>query len=804
MSAYDEMVDGRGGVRPHWRSVLGVLTALSPAEMQDRAVRLERTAEEEGAAPTWRCDPVPLPIEPLEWAALEAGLEQRARLLEALLADVYGPQAMVRAGVLPPTLVYANPGFLRACRTQPGLPGRMLQSYAADLVRGPDGAWRVLADRVQAAPGIGYARDSRRLLARVLPELFRPIQVRQLRPFFDAWQDALLEQAAPQSARQPVVALLTRGVTDPQWPEHLTLSRDLNAALVQPRDLTIRGGALLLKTLRGLQPVDVLLSRVPGDGLDPLEGSGTMGGVTGLLDAARAGAVRVLNHPGAAMIEAPAMAAVLPALCRRLLGESLRLATTPTLWMADESARRQVASEFRRWTVRSALSPERPPRALADMTSPDRLQLAQAMEERPWAFAASADAEPSVAPSDGGGGGMLLAPRPVVLRLFMMHDGAGWRMMQGGLARVLAPHEHVTSAMQPGAVFKDVWVLNQDTRDIRGPDPVRVPAIAIRRNSADLPSRVADDFYWLGRYVERLEMQARLGRAGLLRRARGAPLPREVAEMDIVQQCLDAVGVCSEDAGTIDAVVREALRPGGVLSSGLDRAARLTDALRDRFTIETYAAFAHALRQAQQDLQQGPDAGIDALVHAMMGVMRLAATIAGVAAEGMVRSGGWLFLDLGRRVERAHASSNVLATVLDQPPTRMEGTLRMVLELFDSAITYRGRYLSVLQPAPVLDLVLTDRGNPRALAFQFDQMGRLLQDAGGGAELVQYAHRLARTADGIVDAIAAATDPALATSRLPGAFKLLTEQTEAVSDQVTRRFFALLPAPQLVGMDLAG
>ena len=802
MSAYDEMVDGRGGVRPHWRSILGVLTGLPPGEMDHRATRLERTAEEEGAAPTWRCDPVPLPIPAEEWAELETGLIQRARLMESLLEDVYGPQAMIAAGVLPPTLVFANPGFLRACRTTPGLPGRMLQSYAADLQRGPDGRWRVLADRVQAAPGIGYARDSRRLLARVMPELFRPAQVRQLRPFFDAWQDALLEQAAPQAGRQPVVALLTRGVTDPQWPEHLTLSRDLNAALVQPRDLTMRDGRVFLKTLRGLGPVDVLLSRVPGASLDPLEGTGAVVGVAGLLHATRLGTVRLLNHPGAAMVEAPALAAALPALCRHLLGESLRLPTTPTLWMGDAASRKQVAHEFARWTVRSALDPVRSPRRLSDMTVPDRLQLQQAMEQRPWAFAAALDAEPSVAPAAGGADAML-APAPVVLRLFLMHDGAGWRVMQGGLARLLAPNEHVTSGLRQGAVFKDVWVLNQDTRDIHGPDPIRVPTIAIRRGNADLPSRVADDFFWLGRYIERLELQARLGRAGLLRRARGAPLPREVTELEALQACLQAIGVESEEARSVDAVIREAIGPGGVIANGLDRAMWLTDSLRDRFTIETYAAFAHALRQAQSDVRQASGTGLDDLVHAMMGVMRLAATIAGVAAEGMVRTGGWLFLDLGRRIERAHASAHVLATVLRQPPVRMEGTLRMVLELFDSAITYRGRYLSVIQPAPVLDLVMADRGNPRALAFQFDQIARLLRDCGADTTLIDHAHSLSVATDAMVEAVVDTSDPAQCASSLPDGLESLGESTAALSDQITRQFFALLPLPRLVGMDLA-
>ena len=270
LTALDEMVNGHGGVRPQWRSILGVLAGFDPGQLADRAHRLHRAAGEDGPS-AWRCDPVPLPIPAGEFAQLETGLRQRAALLEAVLADIYGPQTLLSSGALPSALVHANPGFLRACRTTPATPQRFLQAYAADLVRGPDGQWRVLADRTGGALGIGYARESRRLLARVLPELFRPTQVRQLRPFFEAWQDALARAAGSDDGRMPYVALLTPGVGDPHWPEHLALSRDLGCALVQARDLTVRSGLVFLKTLRGLQQVDVLLRRVPGGTLDGLE-----------------------------------------------------------------------------------------------------------------------------------------------------------------------------------------------------------------------------------------------------------------------------------------------------------------------------------------------------------------------------------------------------------------------------------------------------------------------------------------------------------------------------------------------------
>ncbi len=807
MAVLDEMVDGRGGVRPHWRGVLGVLSSLDPAQLADRAVRLARAAEEEGAAPSWRLDPVPFPIPPNEFAAIEDGLCQRARLLEAVLADLYGPQALLASGAVPPALVFANPAFLRACRGSPAPQGPFLHAYAADLARGADGQWRVLADRTGGVLGIGYAREGRRLLARVMPELFRTTQVRQLRPFFESWQDTLLHAAPPAGGPVPFTALLTPGVTDPHWPEHLALSRDLNCALVEARDLTVRGGVLNLRTLLGLQQVDVLLRRLPGDAIDPLELHVPGAGVAGLLDAARAGSVRILNHPGAALVEAPALAAMLPALSRRLLREPLRLATVPTVWLGDDGAQHMICQAFLKWSIRPALDPRRPPVPLASLSTAERHALNDAITAQPWNYAACTHVTPSVAPClkpDGLG----LAPRPVTMRLFLVHDGRRWRMMPGGLARVLAEGEHVTETLPVGALFKDVWVASQDRAEIRGPEPVRQPLVAIRRSVGNLPSRVADDFFWLGRYVERLDMHARLGRAGLRRSARGAPLPREIAETALLMACLAQVGmVDDEDGSPLPLAVQLALRPDGASGAVLHYAAGLTEALRDRMTPATHAALAHAHRAAQADLDDavrlrpGPGVSaprVDGLMHAMTGLQGLATTLAGVSSEGMVRGGGLLFLDLGRRIERAYLSTQMLATVLAQPASRMMGTLQVLLELCDSAITYQNRYMSAVQPAPVLDLVLADPDNPRALAFQFDQAARLLAQA-GCPNLAGEAQALLRRTGQIVDGVLHAADPAASAAALPETLLALGAGTTALSAGITRRFFALLPPLQSVG-----
>jgi uncharacterized circularly permuted ATP-grasp superfamily protein/uncharacterized alpha-E superfamily protein len=822
----DEMVDGQGSLRPHWRGLLGVFSGLGDGGLGERARRLDRAFADEGITSilpgsgdhAWRCDPVPLPIGASEFAELEAGLAQRARLMQAILADIYGRQSLLSDGVLPPALVFANPAYLRPCAMTigPGPRPPLMDFYAADLIRGPDGAWRVLADRTAGSAGIAHARENRRMLARVMPEAFRGEQVRQLRPFFDIWQDSLHRMAAvdtsddPAARRTPSVALLTPGTGSPHWFEHMFLSRELSCALVEGADLTVRGGAVYLKTLKGLQPVDVLLRRLDGRMIDPVElEAGSLLGVPGLMDAARTGAVRITNDPGAGAAEAPALAAWLPTLCLQLLGERLMLGSVPTMWLGDERARRMVREQPENWLIRPAGDGRAPAILLSGLAEDQRAGLLARVEAQPWAFAASAAIAPSVAPTFGGhdgGGGMV--PRQVMLRLFLTFDGTEWRAMQGGLARVLQDSDRLAGTLPGSGLSKDVWVLNDDRSDIVGPPAVPQGPLAIRRTTGDLPSRVADDLFWLGRYVERLETAARLVRAALNRLTRGAPLPRELTELQTLAACLLHAGliegevpnVFASTTGLVDSLLGS-VRDNGSIARLFNHVARLIEVVRDRLTGDMYSAFTHSLRQAHADSVRARRS-LDQLSHAMVGILRFSGSVAGVAAENMVRGGGWLFLELGRRVERAQSIAGEVAIALDQPPSRIEAGLRLVLELCDSVLTYRSRYLTVMQAAPVLDLVLADPGNPRGLAFQLEGIWHLLNDVAGHAEgtLPNAVAGLLVESGVLVQQLIAAEDQALEASEMPPRLRELETGIATLSDRVTRRYFALLPAAQAVGV----
>jgi len=805
----DEMVDGAGRLRPHWRGVLSAFTSLGASGLAERGRRLDRAFQEEGiasvlpgaAARARRCDPLPLLLPAAEFAALEAGLAQRARLLGLLLEDIYGPQEVATEGLLPPALVFANPGFLRPCQFARHSP--LLHSYAADLIRRPDGAWCVLADHTAATGGAGYALENRRLLSRLLPEAFGLVQLRALRPFFDVWADAL-RRLAPAGRPAPTVALLTPGTTAPRWFEHMILARELSCALVEGGDLTVRGGAVFLKTLKGLQQVDVLLRRLDGRMIDPLElEAGSLLGVPGLIDALRQGSVRIANDPGSGMAEAPALAAFLPSLCRRLLGEELALPGLATLWLGEAAGRAALAADPAGFRVMPAMDSTAAPVSLAHLPAAACAELMARIEARPWEWAAGRLQPPSAAPCLDG---ERLSPRPVVLRLFLVHDGRAWRAMPGGLARVIDEAEWLTGRAPAERVSKDVWVLSEDEGDVLGPPALSMPALQLRRTAGDLPSRVADNLFWLGRYVERLDRAARLGRAALQRLLRAATLlPHETMELQVLAACLVEAGFVPPERGSVSGLGDALLgmvREGGTVARLFAKVARLTDSVRDRLTTEMYATFTATLRTARGDAASAGHS-LDALAQGMASITRFTAAVAGVAAENMVRGGGWMFLELGRRLERAWAVAGEVAIALDQPPPRIEAGLRLLLELCDSAITYRSRYYDVLQAAPVLDLVLADQGNPRGLGFQLAQMHTLLDDldgAGGPREaLAGAAAGLLSEAEMVVDTVLAAPDQAVAAAGALVRLQAIEAGVAALSDRITRHYFALLPGVQTLG-----
>jgi uncharacterized circularly permuted ATP-grasp superfamily protein/uncharacterized alpha-E superfamily protein len=816
----DEMVDGASGVRPHWRGVFGAIFSLGHDTLAERAQLLERAFVDEGITAmlpgeqpvNWRCDPIPLILSAEEFASLEVGLAQRARLIDAILADIYGAGTLLGTGAIPPALVYGNPAFLRPCTiagSDPA-PARHLHVYAADLMRGPDGIWRVVADRADQARGLAYALENRRNLARIVPEIFQSQQIEPLRPFMESTGEAL-RALAPSG--EGGVALLSGGHADPLWFEHVLLARELSIGLVEPGDLTIRGGLLYLKTLRGLERIGVLFRRQVGSRMDPLE-LAHGAGPPGLLDAMRSGSVRVVNHPGSALAESPGLAAFLPGLARQMLGEDLITPSQATLWLGDGANLRTVLRDLEGWVIRHATDGGSVPVVPMHMSDEKRAELAALVAAKPGDYAALVAPSPSVAPCATPTG---LEPRPIVLRMFLAHDGATWRAMPGGLARALTDEDAIAGRLPRDAVSKDVWVLPDESAATRFVPALDSRPLEIRRTAGDLPSRVADNFYWLGRYLERMEEAARLRRALIPRVTRPSAIPHERADIELISACLRKAGMMrSEDTfdhGVVsrNAAVLSAFRAEGPMRRLLSRVSNMSAQLRDRLTGEVHTILTRSLHSLSEAMHRLPaDTDPRAVERASVlttDILQFSAAIAGLAAENMVRGGGRLFFDFGRRVERAHAILEQLEQLLDQPPGavqpgRVEAGLHLALELRDSVITYRSRYLAVMQAAPALDLILADEGNPRGLAFQLLAMRDLLrQVTEDGDSLLVSVDRALRDARDIVTDVLRAPNQMQAAARLGETLAGIALSIETVADRVSRRYFTLLPIARSLTVD---
>jgi uncharacterized circularly permuted ATP-grasp superfamily protein/uncharacterized alpha-E superfamily protein len=821
MPPRDELLDDGGRLRAPWRRMLGTLLGLGTAALRERRAEIDRALADIGApavfarqeAVQWRCDPIPLLLSETEFGDLSSRLAQRATVIEHMLADLYGPRRLLDLGVLPPALVYASPFYLHALRGA-GVK-RHMGLYAADLLRAPDGTWQVLADRTAAAAGLAYVLENRRVMARVLPELFRNLDVAEVRPFFDAWADRLQHLSATE-ADAPGLALLTPGHADARWFEHVMLARALGMTVVEDDDLTVRDGALWVKSLRGLQRVHVLLRRQDGRHTDPLElhdAAVTHSGTPGLLHAMRNGAVQVLNAPGSDYAEAPALAAFLPQIARALLGEELSLPSVPTYWLGDPPQRAAALADPETIVLRNALDGNAPGRPWQLMSKAGRAAALAEIGAHGERYAATLVPPASAAPCTGEGD--VLEPRGVVVRLFLIADAEGWRALPGGLVRVLGEGDIPTGPLPREALSKDVWVLREEGDIVGGSGNLAAPALPIRRIAGDLPSRVADNFYWFGRYLERLDNISRLTRALLARLARGAPLPHEVPEIAMLSACLAEAGVLNQEHLTekldfsIAALLAAAITgDAGPFARMILRVQGLADRLRDRLSGEMQQSIRHSMRSlkgARMALHGGRRVEAGLLSDFCGRCLEFCATVAGYAAENMVRGGGRLFLDLGRRVERAQAVANHLRHALDQPPVRIEAGLALALELCDSTITYRSRYLNVVQPAPVLDLVLADDGNPRGLGYQLTQARMLLAVLGGGedAELAVLMDPLAAETRLIVADLMAASDQAHAAAAMLPRLHAIEMELAVVSDAITSRYFTVLPMRATGQMALA-
>lgn len=813
---YDELMSSPGVLRPQWEEFREALRHLSADEFERRARQAERMLHENGVTfnvfgeseerqRPWRLDLLPLVLSDDEWSLVERSLSQRGRLLSALIDDLYGPQRSLHERWLPHEVVYAHPGFQRAFHGLPRTQEPSLLLYAAELARSPNGQWWVMADRADCPAGPGYALENRIITARMLPQVVHRVSVQRLAPFFIRLQNAL-KRRAPRAIENPRIVLLSMGPRHSLYFEDVYLARYLGYTLVEGSDLAVRDDQVFLKTLSGLMPVDVVLSRGFESGIDPLElGGYAPQGVSGILQAVRNGSVAVANTPGCGLIESPVFMAFLPVLCRRLLGEELLTPSIATWWMGAAAARQEVYERFDELVIKPAFqasgSEEILPR---NLSSDERASLKARIEARPYNFVAQEHVARSSAPVWHEG---RLTVGHMAYRCFLVSDGADYSLMPGALIRVAGDTTPMQLSITAGAGSKDLWIQSGGPVDpvtllVRDDQPV-----PLRRTGAMFPSRVADDLYWLGASLDRSDFLTRLLRSVIDRLTieddAGCPELPQLVRALVDQGQIEpgfAVPELSAQLPAIEETLPQSLlddsEPRG-LARAMSELQRLAARTRDWLSPETW----RKLNQSAETFRKSKITRWDDLadVIGVLGTLQFdLASVGGLIHNGMIRGPAWRFLDMGRRIERAlNVASLIRSTMLeDDPPSRE--VLRAVIEILDCRMTYRSRYLDNIQPNAVFDLAITDETNPNSIGFQLAQLSEhvdaLPQDA--GSPLRTEEKRLVMSA---VHGVRMLTQDALADvgrEELSEALAQIDERMRMLSTVLNRRYLVHAGGPQ--------
>jgi uncharacterized circularly permuted ATP-grasp superfamily protein/uncharacterized alpha-E superfamily protein len=745
---YDEVFDTKGRPRLHWAPLARASRRASRAALSRRAGAIRRAVEQDGVAYNiygdpkgtdrpWEVDLLPFVIAAEEWQFLAKAVDQRARLMNGVLADLYGANRLLAEGLIPPAIIHGHHNYLWPCRGIEPPGGTFLHLYACDLARSPDGRWWVIGDRTQGPSGAGYAVQNRLIVTPLYENMFRSLGVKRLANFFRALQQRLAA-LAPSAGDAPLVALLTPGPYNETYFEHVFLARYLGFALVEGSDLTVRDNCVYLKTLEGLKRVHAILRRLDDEFCDPaaLRTDSTLG-VAGLISAARAGNVMIANALGSGVLESPALPGFLPAICETLLGEPLALPSVATWWCGEAPALDYAVTHLPELVIKPAFpSMKLEPTFGHTLDRAGREAMAERVRATPHAFVAQEWVRLSQAPT-WSRDKEKFEPRVVGLRLYAAASGDGYNVMPGGLARVAPESATDVITMQRGGSSKDVWVLGDGAAAWQSLLMPRLKARDIVRGGFYSPSRAVENMFWMGRYSERVENVARMLRAITQRLTESDPSRLAAVKLLTAWSDKARLGelapepdrpaaakkkpVTSADADWLLGAVCNHAAVNGV-AANTARLLYCASQLRDRMSLDNWRTV-QRLARAHEPAPTGLEEALTVLDR----VLPVCTALAGFAHDDMTRDDTWRFLMIGRQLERTTFLSALTAQVLALPDQELDLVLGAVLEIGNITMTYRARYQRQPELLPVVDLLVLDESNPHSVSFQLAALCEQLQ-----------------------------------------------------------------------------
>jgi len=784
---WNELLDQAGNVRPYWTEMSARIRGWTNDDRRRLLAETSRMLEDlgttfnvfrdvGGAGQPYEIDPIPLIIEWQEWELLSKGLKQRMRLLEAVLGDLYGPRLLLKDGLLPPDLVHSSPAFHQNTRDIQPSGGSWLLATGCDLVRDGSGVWKVIKDHTHTPGGLGQTLENRSVVSSVLPDLFETGQVAKLRPFFDAEHRALQNMEISSGGVSNFV-FLTPGYHHPSYFEHAYKARLLGVSLVEAGDLTVRERRLFLKTLGGLRKVDGVICRLEDDGIDPLEfWNAGGGGVPGIIEVWRSGNVALMNAPGSGFAGSAALQPFLPQICRRWFGEELLLPFVESWWLGQRAVREGLMGNLNGYVLLSAFGNDKLlPVMWASLSAASKRQWTAVIGRRPWDFVVQREVSPSLVPSMQGRG---IQNLPVSLRAFCLKGSDGPMVLPGGLGRTGKAGVPPQLWPEHEGFTKDVWLTGRESTP--GAIDISRPIFRDRLGRApEVPSRIAEQLYWVGRYSERVELVARMLRVSL-RSIEGESGRRQRDQLDACLRLMAGSGLLGKGVGKMGTVSQLA---GLIFQKNIPGSlAKMVDALisnaasaRDRLSDDTWIFFKH-LKGIVDNASREPRTAD--LLRTLDRVLLHLAAFSGMQAENMIRGQGWRFLETGRRIERARNGLSLL-----QKAYGSEAMLEPLIEICDSVMTYRRRYFSKPEWEGVVELLFQERENPRSIGYQIAVISREIDHFPGDHGFGLFPNIMKEVAE--LDRMFGGPD-------LPDVERLksLAVKVDGLSDKITQHYFS--------------
>ena len=740
-SIYDETTIGKD-LKPEWKIILDNLNKIGLTDIQQRNKDLQKQLLDNGVTynvydghlalqRSWNLDPIPWVINAQEWKTIEKGLMQRAELLNFILKDLYGKKELLKSGLLPHELIYCHKGFLRQCDNITFGNNYPLALYAADIDRGPDGRMWMVNDRTQAPSGMGYALENRSAMVQVLPDLFNSQRIRRISDFFQTYYHSLC-QLAPNQKENPRIALLTPGEKNETFFEHAFLADYIGVNLVQGSDLLVKDSCVWIKTIHGLEQIDIIVRRVDDVFCDPLEfRSDSKLGVPGLLEAVRKGNVVLANPLGSGILENPGLIPFLGTICRKYLHEEPVLPTIATWWCGQPKEMGYVLTNLDTLLIKKIDRYTGSPTIIPTMLGKQELaDLTARIKHEPYLYVGQEKVNFSAVPSlvhDE------LEARFAVLRCFAIASRTGYNVMPGGLTRSSPDKDRFVVSNQAGGISKDTWIIAEPEHPSSSLKSFIGKQNPVLKES--LTSRMAENLFWSGRYSERVLAALRLLKVALnymMENASGdyttvvqERLLCALTELtmtypgfikgkendpsiDIQREIYD---LCQNEdrlgglAFNLRNLVQSIQSAGGFLSND---AHRMVESLKDNSS---------SLKKLKPGSYLNLKSSLDKSYNSLVSLL-------GFITESMPREQGWMMFQTGRKIERSYliatlVNSTLIYKDIDQVQVQI---LEAVLRSNQLISTYRFKFRSYLNIDNAINLLLFDENNPRSISYQLQKL----------------------------------------------------------------------------------